>query len=127
MPAHDGNPKTVGDPAWKPFLNTPNYPDYTSGANNVTGAVTRILSLVFRTDKMTFDLTSAYPLATQTTRTYHRFSDAAQDVVDVRIYQGIHVRFADMAAREQGSHVAEWVFEHVLSRSTTVIARASPL
>ena len=30
---NDGNPRTEGDPQWQPFLNTPNYPDYTSGAN----------------------------------------------------------------------------------------------
>jgi hypothetical protein len=28
----DGNPQTAGDAAWQPLLNTPNYPDYTSGA-----------------------------------------------------------------------------------------------
>ena len=27
---NDGNPATLGDPAWQPFLNTPPYPDYTS-------------------------------------------------------------------------------------------------
>jgi len=36
----DGNPQTIGDPTWQPLINTPNYPDYTSGANNGTGAVT---------------------------------------------------------------------------------------
>ncbi len=30
----DGNPRTPGDPSWEPFLVAPNYPDYTSGANN---------------------------------------------------------------------------------------------
>jgi hypothetical protein len=28
---NDGNPATAGDPAWKPFLPTPPYSDYTSG------------------------------------------------------------------------------------------------
>jgi hypothetical protein len=40
----DGNPATVGDPAWQPLINNPNYPDYTSGANSVTGAMTRTSS-----------------------------------------------------------------------------------
>src|SRR5215469_6135596 len=38
---NDGNAATAGDPSWQPFLNTPPYPDYTSGANGVTGALTR--------------------------------------------------------------------------------------
>src|SRR5688572_2050678 len=55
---NDGNPKTVGDPTWQPLINNPNYPDYTSGANNVTGAMTRTLSLFFERDRMTFEVTS---------------------------------------------------------------------
>jgi hypothetical protein len=53
-------------------------------------------------------------LAVKKTRTYHRFSEAAQDVVDARIYLGIHFRFADTAARKQGQRVAEWVEGHFL-------------
>ena len=63
---------------------------------------------------MTFSLTTTNPLAIQQTRTYHRFSDVAQDVVNVRIYEGIHFRFADTAARRQGRHVAKWAFKHFL-------------
>jgi len=39
----------------------------------------------------------------QDTRTYSRFSDAAEDVVDARIYEGIHFRSADeMGGSKQG-------------------------
>jgi hypothetical protein len=111
---HDPNRKTVGDPDWEPFAVTPPYPDYTSGANNVTGAVTGTLALFFGTDEVFFSLKSSNPLAFQNPRTYTRFSDAAQDVVDVRVYQGIHFRFADTAARHQGRLVAKWVFKYFL-------------
>jgi hypothetical protein len=60
---NDGNPETAGDPSWQPFLNTPNYPDYTSDANNVTDALTRMLALFFGTDEVTFTVTSEHPLA----------------------------------------------------------------
>ncbi len=108
----DGNPATTGEPSWQPLINTPNYPDYTSGANGVTGAMTRTLALFFGTDRMTFDLTSNVPQVIRKTRTYHRFSDAAQDVVDARMYLGIHFRFADVAGRTQGRRVAEHAFDH---------------
>jgi hypothetical protein len=111
---NDGNPNTPGDPDWQPLINTPNYPDYTSGANNVTGAVTKTLELFFGTDRMTFEVTSLAPNVVQTTRTYHRFSAAAQEVVNARIYLGIHFRFADTAARAQGRHVAQFVHDHYL-------------
>jgi hypothetical protein len=110
----DGNPNTLADPNWQSLINNPNYPDYTSGANSVTGSVTRILQLYFNRDRMSFDVTSNAPLAVQKTRTYERFSEAAQDVVDARVLLGIHFRFADTAARDSSRRVAEHVFNHFL-------------
>jgi hypothetical protein len=113
---NDGNQATEHDPEWKPLLNTPNYPDYSSGANAVTGAMTRTMQLFFDTDEMTFTVTSnSTNLAPEKrSRTFHRFSDAAAEVVDARIYLGYHFRFADTAAREQGTRVAEWTFRRHL-------------
>jgi hypothetical protein len=111
---NDGNPRTAGDPAWQSLITTPSYPDYTSGANNNSGALTTMLANFFGTDRVTFSMTSNTPQVIQKTRTYRRFSDAAEDVVDARIYAGIHFRFADTVARRQGSHVANWAFSHFL-------------
>jgi hypothetical protein len=38
----------------------------------------------------------------------------ADDVVDVRIYQGIHFRFADEVARRTGMRAADWAVSHFL-------------
>ena len=96
-------------------INTPNYPDHTSGANNVSGAATRALSLFFGTDDMTFVVTTTNTTSgIPQTRTYTKFSDASLDVVEARILEGIHFRFADEDARKQGRHVAQWVFGHFL-------------
>jgi len=110
----DGNPRTIEDPNWQPLINNPNYPEYTSGANNVTGAATRALALFFGTDEMTFTVTTTNPMAIQQTRTYSRFSDAAEDVVRARVLEGIHFHFSDAEARKQGRHVAQWAFGHFL-------------
>jgi hypothetical protein len=111
---NDSNPWTMGDSTWQPLVNTPNYPDYTSGANSLGGAMTRMLKLFFDSDRGPFEVTSLHPLAVQKTRVYARFSDAADDLVEARIYLGIHFRFADVAARQQGERVAEHAFDHFL-------------
>jgi hypothetical protein len=111
---NDGNPDTAGDPTWLPLIPTPNYPDYTSGANNVTGAATRSFALFFGSDEMDFTLHTTNAAAPVQTFDYHRFSDVAHDVVNARIWEGIHFRFADVQARKQGRHVAQWVFGHFL-------------
>ena len=112
--ANDGNARTEALPAWQSLITTPNYPDYTSGANNLSGAATTMLANFFGTDEFTFSITSVAALAVQKTRTYDRFSDAADDVEDARIYEGIHFRFADAVGRRQGTHSANWAFGHVL-------------
>jgi hypothetical protein len=109
----DGNPKTVGDPTWQPFIGNPPYPDYTSGANNISAAATRALSLFFGTDEFTFSITTTNTAPTNVdTRTYTRFSDVRDEVVEARIYEGIHFRFADEKARKQGEHIAQWANGH---------------
>ncbi len=111
----DTNPDTVGDSEWQPLINTPNYSDHTSGANNVTGAATRSFALFFGTGEMTFTVntTNTTPGIPQS-KTFHRFDDAADEVVVARIYEGIHFRFADEEGRKQGRHVAQWVHGHAL-------------
>src|SRR5262249_1066846 len=109
----DGNPRTEADPSWQPLIVTPPYPEYTSGANNVTGATTRILRNFFRTNNFTFIVPTNVPQA-HPTRTYRHFTEAADDVVIARIYEGIHYAFSDLEARKQGESVANWVFHRFL-------------
>jgi hypothetical protein len=122
----DGNTGTVGDPAWTPFIQSvhfpagsqnPPYPDYTSGANGLTGAFVTTLQLFFRTDKLNFEIYKATPgtvAICSNPRQYQRLSDAADEVVDARVWLGIHFRFADDAARRQGTRIAHWVADRFL-------------
>jgi PAP2 superfamily len=112
---NDGNPRTVGDPTWMPLIANPPYPDYTSGANNVTSAWATSLILFFGRDHMAFSVTTTNIGPTiEDTRTYRRFSDVAEEVVNARIYEGIHFRFADEEARTQGRQVATWIYRNFL-------------
>jgi hypothetical protein len=107
----DGNPRTEADATWEPLITTPNYPDYTSGANNLTSSIAHALHHFFGRDKVTFTVESR---VTMTTRTYERLLDICRDVVEVRIFQGIHFRFADEVAFLQGKYAANWAASHFL-------------
>jgi hypothetical protein len=112
---NDGNPKTAGDVTWLSLLPVnPNYPDYTSGANGLTGAYTALATLFFGTDKVSFTVKNTNPAVIDQEREFTRFSQAAEEVVDARIILGIHFRSADAAARVQGSRVAHWTFRKIL-------------
>lgn len=110
----DGNSATTVDPAWQPLINTPNFPEYPSGHTDISGAVSHVLSLFFGHDDLTFQMTTTNALAAQKTRTFDRFSQAKLEVIDARVYVGIHYRNSDVVAGEQGRHVENWVFGHTL-------------
>ena len=110
----DGDPKTIGDANWQPLINTPNYPDHSSGANALVSGAMQMFALYFGTDEVTFTVTSANANANPNSRTYANFTDAALDVVEARILQGIHTRSADLNGRHLGKTVARWVFKHAL-------------
>ncbi|HEV3447643.1 MAG TPA: vanadium-dependent haloperoxidase [Gemmataceae bacterium] len=108
----DGNPLTDVDPNWQPLIDTPNFPEYPSGHADISGAVSHMLQLFFRSDVLSFQMTTTNALALQKTRTFTRLSQAEQEVVDARAYSGIHYRHSDTTARAQGRRVANWVFRH---------------
>lgn len=109
---NDGNPRTVGDPAWLPFINTPPYSDHSSGYNCVSGAMMNTAEL-FLDDKTDLHITN---LGTGVTRDYTRFTDVPSDTIEARILQGIHFRTADVDGARLGKDVARWVNRHYFRR-----------
>ena len=49
---------------------------------------------------------SVASMSSNTTRSYRSFSDAVDEVVDARVYSGIHFRKADVVGAELGRDVA---------------------
>jgi hypothetical protein len=108
----DGNPKTVGDPAWTPLVNTPPYSDHSSGYNCVTGAFMHTAEAFFGKQKTDFSLVRIVPGVADITRDYERFTDVIDDTIDARVYQGLHFRNADVQGAEIGKDVAHWLGQH---------------
>jgi hypothetical protein len=108
----DGNRATEVDLDWQPLINTPNFPEYPSGHAAISGAISHVLRLFFHSDVLSFQMTTTNPMALQKTRTFTRLSQAEQEVVDARVYVGIHYRNSDTTARAQGRRVSNWVYKH---------------
>ena len=100
--ASDGNRDTAPDPGWLPLIATPPYPDQPSGLSAISGAMAQALTAVFG-HRVRFSITS---LSSNTTRSYRSFSHAVDEVVDARVYSGIHFRKADVDGAALGENVA---------------------
>ena len=105
----DGNPKTAPDTGWLPLIETLPFPEYPSGHGCATSSIVRTLQRFFGTDQMEFDTESAY---SKTTRNFTSFSQALEEVIDARVYSGIHFRTADVRGAILGRKVANYVQEH---------------
>jgi hypothetical protein len=106
----DGNPATVADPTWVPLLTTPPYPDYPSGYNVVNSTVSHGLEDLFRTRHLQLTLISTAVPGVQ--RHYDSGRALRRDVVDARVWLGIHFRFADTASRDLGRRLTAWTLDH---------------
>jgi hypothetical protein len=106
----DGNPATAADPGWQPMLATPPYPDYVSGYSGLIGAFTRALGETLHTDKL--QLTFASTAVPNVTRFYDSEKAVCQEVVDARVWLGIHFRTADVRGARMGQQVADWALDH---------------
>jgi hypothetical protein len=117
----DGNPATEADPTWLPLFDpatqvcnppalvTPPFPDHPSGHSCVSSAVVNTLQNFFGTDKIAF---SAFSNKSCTTRSFDRFSDALKEIIDARVWAGIHFRTADTQGAVLGNKVAHYLKKH---------------
>ena len=119
----DDNPATVADPTWLPLFDpttpvcnppplvTPPFPDHPSGHASATAAFVHTLKNFFGTDRIAF---SAFSNKSCTTRSFDRFPDALEEVIDARVWAGIHFRTADEQGAKLGKKVAHYPQESLL-------------
>jgi hypothetical protein len=107
----DGNPDTTADPNWTPLINTPPYTEYPSGYNAFSGTVTGVLENLFHTTNH-LNLTLISTAVPNATRHYDSGSAERTDVLNARIWLGIHFRTADLAGRDLALQLADWTTDH---------------
>jgi hypothetical protein len=106
----DGNDLTAGEAGWTPLFATPAHPDYTSAHTTNSSAMATILGLLFE------DNPGAPIVVTISgiTRQWDTFSAGVEEVIDARVYSGIHFRTADEVGARMGRQVARFVSTHAL-------------
>jgi hypothetical protein len=127
----DGNSDTEADAGWTPLfssgfptspplpanplpiggiggpLGTPPYPDHPSGATSYASASMHALASFFGSDEMPFYATSSRFPGEQ--RAFTRFSDLTNEILEARIWAGIHFRNPDVQAKGLGRDVERYI------------------
>jgi hypothetical protein len=102
------------DESWRPLLQTPPFPEYTSGHSVISTAAAVVLTTILGPN-FCFDDSSeeGYGLPT---RHFESFIAAADEAAISRLYGGIHYRPAIKNGQEQGKKIGEWVLGRIYLR-----------
>lgn len=94
---------------WKPILQTPPFPEYTSGHSVVSNAASTVLTSIFGKDFQFDDHTEVeFGLPV---RSFKSFEAAAQEATISRLYGGIHFRSAIEVGAKQGNDLGDFMID----------------
>jgi hypothetical protein len=106
--ASDGNDATQADAGWASLIPAPPYPEHPSGLSTLGCAAADTMQHFYGRDQARFTGTTLGDV----TRTFSSFSELCADIVDARVWSGVHFRFADTEAAKIGRRVAHWGNRH---------------
>jgi hypothetical protein len=99
------------DKNWQPLLQTPPFPEYTSGHSVVSSSVATVLTKQFGEN---FAFTDDYELPyIGIQRSFPSFMKASEEACMSRLYGGIHFRSAIENGKDQGRKLGAFILERV--------------
>ena len=114
----DGNPATVADPTWTPLFDPrPSRPPLVRPRSPTIRPATLASPARSSTRSRPSSAPTRSPSARsattpRTTRTFARFSEALKEVIDARVWGGIHFRTADVQGSVLGMKVSHYLVKH---------------
>ncbi len=107
--AEDGNDATAPDGGWAPFLPTPNHPEYPAAHGCAAGAAAESLRRFYGTKRLSFTIDSTVPGLLAPVRAFESTDDFVLEIVDARVFGGMHYRSSVWDGADLGRRVARWV------------------
>jgi hypothetical protein len=109
------------DVRWQPVLQTPPFPEYTSGHSVISTAVAELLTYLIGTDFSFTDTTEV--IFELPERKFTSFKQAAAEAAISRLYGGIHYRDAIENGQVQGKAIGAFIVEKVKKAGVEPVLR----
>jgi len=107
-----GNGAVERDAAWEPFIPTPMHPEYPCAHCITQSAAAGVLEHFYGDAIPAVKLTST--TAPGVTRTFVKLSDYVNEVINARIYDGVHYRASGEIGADMGRKIARYTVENHL-------------
>jgi hypothetical protein len=106
----DGNAATTADPTWTSLLTTPNHPEYPAAHGCLTSADAEVYSKLLGKRDFGVDIMGATNNGTTltTSRHYDGVDQLDTEIVNARVWAGLHFRSSGEAGVDLGKDVARW-------------------
>lgn len=102
------------DAEWQPIIQTPPFPEFTSGHSTISAAAAATLTGLFGDNFAFIDSTETeFGIPS---RSFRSFNEAAQQAADSRLYGGIHYRTGNEGGAKCGQQIGKYVLETVKTR-----------
>lgn len=108
----DGNKATERDPSWEPLIATPMHPEYPCAHCTFQSTAASVLQTIFGSDFAKFKLTST--TAPGVSRSFSKLSDYVAEVVNARVYDGVHYRSSGEAGAAMGRKIGQYTVQNFL-------------
>ena len=108
------------DENWEPVLQTPPFPEYTSGHSVVSGAAGMALTSIYG-DNFAFDDDTEVPYGLPV-RSFESFNAAADEAAISRMYGGIHYRAAVEIGVNQGRGLGQFLIDNLQFKKEDTVA-----
>lgn len=99
------------DDNWRPYIQTPPFPSYSSGHATISAAAAEVMTAWFG-DKLSFSDTSLLEFGIKS-RTVQSFRLAAKEAAMSRFYGGIHYRFDNEAGNAAGTNIGQFILQRI--------------
>jgi VCPO second helical-bundle domain len=112
----DGNRATAEQMGWRPLLITPNHPEYPAAHGVITSAMAEVFSTFLGTNRIDLDVhgfDATGPAGNlNAVRHYDMVNHLRHDIIDGRMWAGLHYRFSGVAGVVLGRKVADFDLTH---------------
>ena len=95
------------DPNWRPYLQTPGFPEYTCGHSTISSAAAEALTDIYG-DHFAYTDSTELEFGIQN-RSFTSFRDAALENNSARFYGGIHFHPSCIVSTEQGKKIGNYI------------------
>ena len=102
------------DPEWQPLIQTPPFPEHTSGHSTISSAAATVLTLMYG-DNVNFTDSSEVEFGFPT-RSFTSYRAAADEVGMSRMYGGIHYRHGNVEGLKSGAKIGEYVMSKLKTK-----------